>query len=310
MAKLCKSRKVVNSSVNPKNWFYGLEQCREISYASVPAGETILPLNLIDGDSGYVELLGYIHFTNGGSDPAPVGLTKLATVDAAAAADVDALYVDIKTELEGSAHADLMQIQINADGTGMEILNSFIGLITEETGDTSGATVAIGQQSFGGAIGVLSEEGASASFEFEKLSQTGDVTGNQIIEEFLIGATATISMSLTDTSVAKFKELFIKPLGGVHTEGADEIIGFGTDNFFKSLIIKAGKLVGHDAGVAYSDRSNDWSMLASISPSSMNFNKELQVLETEFVSYYDATMPETVNIFRIGKFDLIDFSAL
>lgn len=307
MAKLCKSKKTVESKVNPKLWYYGLEHCRMVSYASVPAGETYLPINLIQED--YSELNGYIHISNGGADPAPAGLTLVASVDVSGAADADAVYAAIETAMEAGTYADLYQVSVNA-GEGIDIINNFIGLITEETGDTSGATVTIGQQSFGGAIGVLTDEGASASFEFETLDETGDATGNAIIESFLINVIATITMSIKDTSVTKFEELFVKPLGGTYENGADKVIGFGTGNFFKSLISKAGKLVGHDAGVAFTDRSNDWTMLASIKPNSINFNKELQVVEAEFVSYYDATMPNAVDIFRIGDFSKIDLESL
>jgi len=278
-----------------------------MTYAALPAGETILPINLIQED--YTELLGYIHFTNGGVDPAPVGLTKIATVDVTAVADVDALYGEIETELEAGTYAALYQVSATA-GEGVDMINNFIGAISEETGDTSGATISIGQESFGGALGVLTEDGASAAFEFETLDQTGDSTGNAIIESFLIGISATITMSLTNTSREQFEEMFINPLGGKYENGGNEVIGFGTGNFFQSLLVKAGKLVGHDAGVAYSDRSNDWAMLASIKPSSINFNKELQVIETEFVSYYDATAPEQVNIFKIGDFSIIDLESL
>lgn len=306
MAKLCKSKKTVNSSVAPKYWHYGLEQCRSISYASIPAGETILPLNLMGED--YVEVLGYVHLSNGGADPQPVGLEKLATVDVSAMVEVSEIYAEMKIQLDLGARADLIQTQVGTDG--LEILNNFIGLITEESGDTSGATVMVGQQSFGGAIGLLSEDGASASFEFETLDQSSDVTGNIAVESFLISVSATVTMSITDTSVAKFEELFIKPLGGSYENGPDKLIGFGTGNFFKSLISKAGKLIGHDASAPYSDRSNDWVMLASPKPNSINFNKELQVVETEFMSYYDASMPEAINIFRIGDFSKIDFASL
>jgi len=307
MAKLCKSKKTVNSNVNPKAWYYGLEHCRMTTFAAIPTGETILPINIIQED--YSELLGYIHFTNGAADPAPVGLTNIATVDVSGAADVDAVYAAMEVALEAGTYAGLYQVSATA-GEGVDMINNFIGSITEESGDTSGAVVTIGQQSFGGALGVLTEDGASASFEFETLDQTGDSTGSAIIESFLIGITATVGMSLTDTSRAQFEEMFINPLGGKYVNGLDEVIGFGTDSFFKSLLAKAGKLVGHDAGVAYTDRSNDWSMLASIKPSSINFNKELQVIETEFISYYDATAPEEVNIFKIGDFSVIDLESL
>lgn len=307
MGKLCKSKRVVNSSVKPKLWFYGLEHCRMWDYDSVPAGETYAVLTLMQED--YTELNGYIHLTNGGSDPAPAGLTKIATVDAAAALDVDALVADIKTQLEASAYAELMQIATDVDGK-VEILNNFIGLISEETGNTDGATVTVGQQSFGGALGVLSEDGATASFEFEFLDQTGDSTGNANIESFLIGVLATISMSITDTSREKFEELFIKPLGGKYTNPTSqvEVLGFGTGAMFKSLVDKLGRLIGHDAGVAFSDRSNDWEMLALLRPTETNFNKELQLFGIEAVSYYDATMPEDVNIFRIGDKSAIDLA--
>ena len=149
MAKLCKSKKVVNSSVEPRRWYYGLEHCRQREYASLPSGESVAILNLIQND--YTELNGYIHMTNGGSDPAPVGLTKIATVDVSASADVDALVADIKAQIEASAYAELVQMQVEAGGI-IEIFNNFLGLISEESGDTDGATVTIGQQSFGGAL--------------------------------------------------------------------------------------------------------------------------------------------------------------
>lgn len=307
MAKLCKSKKVVNSKVSPKTWYYGLEHCREIQYSALPTGESIIPLNYID--ENYEEVLGYIHMTNGGADPAPAGLLKLATVDVAAAVDVAALLADIKTQLEASAHAEYVQLQVSV--TGLEVLNQFLGLITVED-DSAEATLTlmVGQQSFGGPIGILSEDGASAAFEFEFLEQMGDSTGNVAIEKWLIGLVSTITMSITDTSKEKFEELFIKPLGGTYTNGADKLIGFGTANFFKSLMTKIGKLVGHDSSVANTDRSNDWQMLAVPNPSSINFNKELQVIEVEFQSAFDATMPEAINIFSIGDKTKIDFASL
>lgn len=307
MAKLCKSKKVVNSKVNPKVWAYGLEHCRKVAYSQVPAGEAVLPLNLIQND--YTELLGYVHITNGGADPAPAGLTKLATVDATGTADVPALYAEIKAQLEASAYASLLQAAVETDG--LDILNNGIGLITAED-DSSDAdlTITVGQQSFGGLLGLLSEDGASASFEFEFLDQFGDATGNVAIEKFLIGLTSTITMSITDTSKEKFEEIFVKPLGGVYENGADKLIGFGTAAFFQSLMVKIGKLQGHDAGVSFDDKSNDWQMLAVPNPSSINFNKELQVIECEFASAFDATMPEAINIFSIGDKSKVDFAAL
>ena len=307
MAKLCKSKKVVNSSVSPKRWYYGLEHCRELQYSALPVGESIIPLNYIDEE--YNEVMGYIHVTNGGVDPAPAGLIKLATADADAAVDVAALYADIKTQLEASLFAEYFQVQVAA--TGVEVLNNFLGLITVEDDSIEATlTIMVGQQSFGGAIGILSEDGASAAFEFEFLEQMGDATGNVAIEKWLIGLLATITMSITDTSKEKFEELFIKPLGGSYENGADKLIGFGTANFFKSLMTKIGKLVGHDASADYSDRSNDWQMLAVPNPSSINFNKELQVIEVEFTSAFDATMPEAINIFSIGDKTKIDFASL
>jgi hypothetical protein len=305
MAKLCKSKKVVNSKVNPKRWYYGLEHCRLVEYSALPAGETVLPLNLVGED--YVEVLGYVHMTNGGTDPAPAGLALIATVDVAAAADVAALNTALVAALEGSASADLMQVA--EEGNGVDIINNFIGLITEED-DTAVAelTITVGQQSFGGAIGLLSEDGASSSFEFEFLEQFADATGSVAVEKWLTGLTATITMSITDTSREKFEELFVKPLGGTYENGTDKLIGFGTASFFQSLMTKIGKLIGVDANAT--DRLNDWQMLAVPNPSSINFNKELQVIECEFVSALDSTMPEAINIFSIGDKTKIDLAAL
>ena len=307
MAKLCKSRRVVNSKVNPKRWYYGLEQCRTLEFSAIPVGEEALVINVKAED--YTEILGYVHITNGGVDPAPVGLTLLATVDASASADVAALYVDIKAQLEASIYADLLQLQIGI--SGLEVFNNFIGLITEED-NTAIAELSsvIGQQSFGGALGLLSEDGASSSFEFETLDQTADATGTAVVESFLIGVLGTISLSMTDTSKELFEEIFVKPLGGTYENGTDKLIGFGTANYFKSLMERIGKLIGHDASADYSDRSNDWQMLAVAKPSSINFNKEIQALECEFVSAFDATMPEAINIFSIGDMSKVDRAAL
>lgn len=308
MAKLCKSRKTVNSKVNPKQWYYGLEHCRSLVFSSVPSGEEALIVNLIQED--YSELLGYIHITNGGADPAPVGRTLIASVDASAAADVPALYAAIKVAMDGASQADLYQVQDL--GTELEIYNNFIGLISaEDNSAIAELTSTVGQQSFGGALGLLTEDGASAAFEFEFLDQTADATGNAIVERFLLNVLATITLSMTDTSREKFEEIFVKPLGGKYVNGMDELIGFGTGNFFKSLIDgKIGKLIGHDAGVAFSDRTNDWQMLAYPNPTSINFNKELQAIEAEFVSAYDATMPEDINVFSIGDKSKIDLASL
>ena len=307
MAKLCKTKKVVNSKVDPRKWFYGLEHCRSAVYSGVPAGEEAHPLNIIIED--YTEVLGYIHITNGGADPVPAGLTKLATVDVSLMTTAVEIYNEIKVQLELSIYADYMQIAVETEG--LDILNNFIGVTTAED-DTAIAelTLAVGQQSFGGALGVLSEDGASAGFEFEFLEQMGDSTGSVSIEKWLIGLVATISMSLTDTSKATFKEMFINPLGGTYVNGPDELIGFGSASFFSSLMVKIGKLVGHSANAAFTDRSDDWQMLAMPNPSSINFNKELQVIECEFTSAFDATMPEAINIFSIGDKTKIDFATL
>lgn len=312
MGKLCKSKKVVNSKVDPRVWYYGLEHCRHHVYSAIPAGEEAVPLNLIDADNKYVEVMGYIHITNGGADPQPAGLTKIATVDittlggSPTVADMINLC---KTELEAAAQAGMYQVAV--EDNQLVIRNNFIGLITEE--DVTGIAdldIMIGQQSFGGPLGVLSEDGASAGFEFEFLDQMGDSTGSVAIEKWLTGLTATISLSITDTSKEKFEELFVKPLGGTYENGADKIIGFGTANFFKSLMTQIGKLQGHSASEPYTDRSNDWTMLAVPNPSSINFNKELSVIECEFASAFDATMPEAINIFSIGDGSKIDFAAL
>lgn len=307
MAKLCKSKKTVNSSVEPRLWYYGLEHCRTRDYDSLPVGESVAILNLIQED--YTELLGYVHLTNGGSDPAPAGRTKIATVDVTASADVDALVADIKTQLEASSQAGLMQVATDLDGK-VEILNNFIGGISEETGSTDGATVTIGQQSFGTALGLLSEEGASASFELEFLDTLTDSAGSVPVDSFLIGVNATISMSLLDTSKEKFEEMFIKPLGGVYENGGSKIIGFGTGSFYQSLVGRMGRLVGHLRSADFSDRSEDWEMLALLQPSETNFNKELRTLAIEATSYYDATAPADVNIFRLGNRQAIDLANL
>ena len=117
-------------------------------------------------------------------------------------------------------------------------------------------------------------------------------------------------MALLDTSKAKFEEMFVKPLGGSYENGSDKIIGFGTANYFKSLVDSMGRLVGHLASADFSDRSDDWEMLARLSPSETNFNKELRSLAVEATSFYDATAPEDVNIFRIGNRQAIDLASL
>ena len=117
-------------------------------------------------------------------------------------------------------------------------------------------------------------------------------------------------MSLTDVSNEKFEEMFVKPLGGTYESGPDKLIGFGTANYFKSLVDNMGILIGHDSAADFSDRSNDWQMLALLKPTETNFNKELRTLSIEATSFLDVNAPEEVNVFSIGDRSIVDVASL
>src|SRR5690606_28741286 len=122
-------------------------------------------LNLIQED--YTELKGYVMLDTGASaDPAPAGLTKLATalVDDG---DTDAENAAaIVAALQGSIYADLIKAETDPDVPAqVNVLNKIFGKVSDEGAGDSGFIYTLDIEALGGDLGKTEQGGVTLGFE-------------------------------------------------------------------------------------------------------------------------------------------------
>jgi hypothetical protein len=300
MSCLSGSRTGVKLEAARVSW--GRRHCREITFIADVSGNQsgkYFDLNAINSSGAEVKY--YVLIDNGSAvDPAPAGKTKI-TVSITNGDSATAIALAAKTAIDLNAN---FIATIDADNSAkMCAKNAYVGLITEEssTGAT-GLTFIVEILGIGGDLGKTSG-GISLNLEGQTFEVKADQTAEILLDEIMIGNSATLEMSLIELSLERWKTLigsvsgnFYEPLSGT------ELIGFGESKLYKSMLDYSGELVLHPIRLDDADKSEDvifW--LCAPIPSSINYSgTEQQALEISFKAYLDSTKPKEINLFAIG----------
>lgn len=291
------SRTGVKLEASKVSW--GRRHCRSITFIADTGGNQsgkYFDLNAIN--SAGIEIKYYVLLDNGSAvDPLPAGKTKITvtitngmTANAIASAAYTAINANVNFNTEVASAV-------------LEVQNKYVGLITEELhSGATGLTFAVNILGLGGDLGKTSG-GISLNMESQTFEVKADQTAELLLDEIMIGNSATIELSLIEMSLAKWKTLigsvsgnFYEPLSGT------ELIGFGESKLYKSALDYSGELVLHPIRLDDADKSEDvifW--LCAPIPSSINYSgTEQQALEITFKAYLDSSKPKEINLFAIG----------
>ena len=298
----CLKTKTTDIKLEAMKVLWGIAQCREVTVdvSGNPDGK-FLPLNLIQ--ENYEQLLGYIWFEDAGVDPEPAGKTLLASVPYEDGVDsAEDLASAIKTALEASAYADLLDITVT--GAVVHVANKIFGLVDTEGAGDSGFTVEVQKEGLGGDLGKTEQGGITFNMETQTFELKSDQTAEQLLGEINLGNSTTIEMTLIEMTKARFKTLLGSVVGDVYDlGGGEEMIGIGTSKLFKELSALGGRMVLHPLRISdVTDRSEDWSFhLTSPLPNSLNFSgTEQQGLEITFKPYVDESKPAEISVGGLG----------
>ena len=233
-----------------------------------------------------------------GVDPAPATRTKI-TVAAPTGYTVAAWMALFKTAAEAVGINDFI-VDVETGSCLVTCLD--IGAVkTVASVQTSGFTLLVKDEGFGGSLGRTSE-GIELSVETSSTDLTANQSGSVIVDSFIVGITATISCSLIDLSPEQYELIIGRGYGSTLTVGSDKLIGFGTARLNQSSFNLGGKLILHPLRLSAGDRSEDvvfWKTLPS--PSTLNFDSgAVKALAVEFKALQDPTKDSTINIMAFG----------
>lgn len=285
-------------------WYYGKRECRTVTFVDDVAGsleDEYFDLNLIDED--YNEQQFYVWLDSGtGTDPAISGKTGIQLT-----------YVpnDSKETLSGLLVAALAGFNVLAtdQGNGLaQLENNFLGVITAESyASAPSLTLTSLQVGTGGSLGAIAQGGATITTEQSLEDIFRDDEGDVIQDQILKGAGVSGELQAAEMSTSNWESLVGEAFGDKHTEGSDDLIGYGTSKLYQSSFSYAGQLVGHPKRLANSDRSADiciWKTVSNMTD--INYSgSEVQVGSFTFQALPDRNKPNAINLFARGDHSLL-----
>lgn len=308
----------IDSQLEAVSAKWGKKHSRTITCAANTADALdglYLPINYFTPN--LVEVNGYVWFNGAGAgtDPAPSGKTLIGSVSVTGGSETAAqVAAALKTTLDAAVVSGSIKAFMTStvSGSGVTVENHFIGEITAETdADSTGCTFATVTSGMGLDLGGFTD-GAELSFETNvtpiKSNQTGEIVGSEIYQ----GASASISMNLTELTKARLVALIGEVTGAsVTPSGGTAVVGYGESKLFQALDELGGQLILHPIRLASTDYSADWIFWKSApKASSINFDgTSQQAMATEFVAYLDQAIQTEVNLFMHGDWTQDRFEA-
>ncbi len=229
------------------------------------------------------------------ADPAPAGRTGIAVVVAAdssaatiatamtAAIDADGAFE--ASEANGSVFATRLDEAEHAGA--LDVDTGFTILTTQEGGSLD--------------LGLL-QGNVENSFEEQLLEITAHQTGTTILTALRQGVSATITLTMQETTIAKLRDLFSKTGGGAVTPaGGTELYGWGTSRQGDNVIPQTRRLNLHPVN-ADADLSRDltfWKAYPLLN-NLVYSGEEAKTLEVEWRLFLDDSKPAEVSLFAFG----------
>lgn len=298
-------KKTTDVKLEPVKILWGTEQCRSYDVNGLVSYDgKYFKLNLIKED--YTQLKGYVFLNTGASvDPAPAGLTLLAT---ASVSDLDSdedNAAAIKAALDASAYAELIKSEVDPDDLSVvRIQNQILGKVDAEDAGDSQFVYTLELEALGGDLGKTEQGGVTLNMETSTAELKTDQTAELLVGEINQGNLTTIEMTLAEVTKDKIKTILGSVLGDIVDLGAgEEYIGIGTTKLFQELSALGGRMVLHPLRITdVSDRSEDWSFhLTAPLPSSLNLSgTEQQGWEITFKPYVDESKPAAASVGGFG----------
>jgi hypothetical protein len=285
-------------------WYYGKRECRSVTFVddvALSLEDEYFDLNLID--ESYAEAQFYVWLNGGtGTDPAIAGKTGI---------EITYTSGDTKETLAGLLVAALASNDVKAsdEGSGLvQLENRFLGVITAESYTNAPSLTATSLQvGTGGSLGAIAQGGATITTEQSLEDIFRDDEGDVIQDQILKGAGVSGELQAAEMTTANWDSLVGNAFGDKHTEGVDDLYGYGTSKLYQSSFSYAGQLVGHPKRLANSDRSADiciWKTVSNMSD--INYSgSEVQVGSFSFQALPDSSKPVAINLFARGDHSLL-----
>lgn len=282
-------------------WRYGRRECRSVTFVDDVASsleDEYFELNLVDED--YQPDLYYVWLDAGtGTDPALSGRTgiqvvytpndtkeTLATLTAAAIAVATA---PCKTEDLGDGELQMENIFLSS-------------VAVEDYSNAPSLTKNVLQLGTGGAQLICAQGGATFTTEQSLEDILRDDEGDIIQDQIIKGQAVSGELQVAEMTTANFELLVATGFGAAHTEGSDDLQGYGTSKVYQSSFTYASQLVGHPKRLPSSDRSADvciWKAVANMSD--VNYDgSAVQVGSFTFQALPDRNKPSAINIWARG----------
>lgn len=300
----CTSAQVSNQRLEAMVWYYGKRECRSIQFVDDVAGSVAgesFDVNVIDEN---YEEQKYLFWLSDGVASAPTPAADQTLVAVSYTQDDDAATIAAAFKAAVDAYEVLSEIS----GGVVEVQNKFLGVITAEVNTNAPSfTFTQNQAGTGGALGAIAPGGVTISTEQSLQDILRDDEGDVIQDQIIKGASVSGELAAAEMTQENWESLVGSAYGSIHTEGADDLVGFGTDKLYKSSFSYAGQLVGHPKRLPFSDRSADvviWKTVANMSD--INYSgQDVQIGNMSFQALPDRTKPDAINLFARGDHSLL-----
>lgn len=285
------SNDVNDIRIEPVNLLWEIEQ-QDCVQTVADVSDSLDGEYFLLGSDFYVWMNGVI-----AADPAPAGRTGIpvayTTNDTAATlAGLIQAAVDANAAFNASVSGD--KVCITRVGTAAVVAAADFN---------TGFTITQTQESGSMDLGFLSGN-VEDSFEEQLLDITAHQTGTTVLAALRQGVTASITLTMQQTTVANLKELFAHTGGDSFTpSGGTELFGWGTSRQGNNVIPQSRRLNLHpvNAGV---DKSRDltfwkaYPLLKSLKYS----GEEAKTLDVEWRIFLDDSKDPSISFFAFGDY--------
>lgn len=295
--------------VEPVRAYFGKAECSSITAVADSSGSLNskyftfhVPDSLVNSGNVGDDFYLWYNINGSGVDPmvsAHTGIEVAAATDASAATIAAATIAAIE-----AAADDYVKVFAGSSAAQFYIENLFIGATTA-TADGAAATAFTFAQAVVGSgidLGSTSEDGSELTTETEVVQVRSSQTGSYVQDEINIGAAASISMGIQETTLDKYKLILGSVTGDVLSPvGGTDVVGMGEGKLFNSLFALGGRLILKPIGTASNDSSRNitfWRSAPKVN--SINYNAEVQVMQIEFTAYVDKGINAKINYWMFG----------
>lgn len=285
-------------------WYYGKRECRTVLFVDDSSGSVAgeaFDVNYISEEYEEVKLLCWMD-NSVASAPTPDADQTLVAISYSNDDDAATIATAFETALAS------YPIIISKSGGLVQYENAFLGLITaEDQSAASSFTFTQLQAGTGGSLGAIAVGGFSMTTEQSLEDILRDDEGDVIQDQIIKGAAVSGEMGMAEMTTERWESLVGDGYGETHTEGSDDLTGFGTSKLYESSFSYAGQLVGHPKRLAFSDRSADiciWKTVGNMND--INYSgSEVQIGNFSFQALPDRNKPDAINLFARGDHSLL-----